>query len=105
MFSRIKTWIRSRVSWFRPRRWVIASATVAALTSGGYKVATWDTYRGYPIIDTTTAPPETLWFDDSLGLINFTRFGETTFNRGRFSDEKRKVNVVWDFVRKLVVRL
>lgn len=51
------------------KKWIIAAATVTALTIAGYNVGDWNDNKGYPIYNPFTG--DTLWFDDSLKVVHF----------------------------------
>ena len=74
------------------KKWTITAATAALLTAGGYQVAKFDENRGYGVVDTTQTViydtivnydtvktvieiRDTVWFNDSLKLVEFSKLG------------------------------
>lgn len=51
------------------KKWIISAATLTVLALVGYQLADFDEDRGYPLIN---QGGDTLWFDDSLGLVAFS---------------------------------
>jgi hypothetical protein len=79
------------------KKWTIRAVTLALLSTGGYKVVTFDDDRGYGVVDTvlvrdtitvsdTTVhiveKKDTVWFRDSVKLVEFARIGSSGLGEG-----------------------